>query len=100
MYITPPYSDICATRHKVLWGTAPALQGAYGDPATGPTESTFISLPEIVWSGLHHIWGRPTAIYYHRPLLYAQRGRGASFSMLSMRSNEPPRALHLQAQAV
>jgi hypothetical protein len=37
-------------------GTATALWGAYGDIQIGLTIS-FTPLPEIGWSGTHHIWG-------------------------------------------
>jgi hypothetical protein len=51
----------------VLRGTAAALSRAYGDTQIGLTIS-FIPLPEIGWSGIQHIWGRSTTIYYLRPL--------------------------------
>jgi hypothetical protein len=37
-------------------GTATAPRGAYGDTQIGLTIS-FTPLPEIGWSGTHHIWG-------------------------------------------
>jgi hypothetical protein len=45
-----------ASQHLVLCGTATALSRGYGDTQIGLTIS-MIPLPEIGWSGTHHIWG-------------------------------------------
>jgi hypothetical protein len=56
---------VCSTEHKVLWCTAPALRREYGSPETGLRRPPFSPLPEVVWPGMHHIWGRPTTFSQH-----------------------------------